>query len=44
MATIVARSLRGAVKIYLRKHRPPKGANIHAKPRGHGEWVSFKVY
>lgn len=44
MATIVARSLRGAVKFYLRKHRPPKGDIIKAKLRGHGEWTEFKVY
>lgn len=44
MATVEARSLRGAVRVYLRLHKPRKGDTIHAKPRGRGDWESFKVY
>jgi hypothetical protein len=44
MATVLARSIRGAVRLYLQKHRPPKGDIIRVKPRGQGDWAEYKVY
>jgi hypothetical protein len=44
MATIWAFSYRGAVDIYLRKHKPKKGGFVSVKPRGHGDWQDYKVY
>jgi hypothetical protein len=44
MATVIARSVRGAVKTYLRKHRPRKGDCFSVKPRGTGDWHDFKVH
>jgi hypothetical protein len=44
MATVMARSVRGAVKTYLRKHRPRKGDIIDVKPRGTGDWLTYKVH
>lgn len=45
MTTVVARSLRGAVRTHLRsKNRPKKGDTIHVKPRGRGDWTEFRIY
>jgi hypothetical protein len=43
MATIVAHSVRGALKLYLYKHRTMSGDLVSVKPRGHGDWADFKV-
>lgn len=43
MTTVIAHSVRGAVKLYLVKERPAPGSNVSAKPRGHGDWEHFKV-
>ena len=43
MATVVAHSPRGAVKIYLHRYRPEAGGFVSVKPRGHGDWTDYKV-
>ena len=43
MATVVAGSVRGALRLYLQKYRPPHGALISIKARGHGDWSDYKV-
>jgi len=44
MATVVAHSVVGALKLYLHKHRPPKGSIVSVKLRGgDGDWSDYKV-
>ena len=45
MATVVAHSDRGAVKLYLYAYgrRLQPGDYISVQPRGHGDWTDFKV-
>lgn len=43
MASVIAHSVRGALKLYLHKMRPAVGSFVSVKPRGHGEWEDFKV-
>jgi hypothetical protein len=43
MATVVAHSVRGALKLYLHKHRTAPGDLVSVKVRGHGDWHDFKV-
>jgi hypothetical protein len=43
MATVVAHSVRGALRLYLHQHRPPPGSFVSVKPRGEGDWAHFKV-
>jgi hypothetical protein len=43
MSTVIARSVRGVLKTYLRKRRPPIGSVISVKLRGIGSWEDFKV-
>lgn len=43
MATVIAHSVRGALKIYLHKYRPPSGSLVSVKPRGHGDWADYQV-
>lgn len=43
MATVIAHSVRGAVKLYLHTRRLAQGSLVSVKPRGHGEWVDYKV-
>jgi len=43
MATIVAHSVRGALNLYLHKHRPAVGGMVSVKLRGGGDWDNFKV-
>ncbi len=42
-ATIIAHSNRGALKLYLAKHRPPIGTFVSVKPRGEDGWVDYKI-
>lgn len=42
MSTVVAHSVRGALKIYMAKHRPKEGF-VSVKLRGDGDWQDFKV-
>lgn len=44
MATIIAFSKRGALKIFMVKHRAKRGDQVSVKPRGHGDWTDYKVY
>ena len=43
MATVIAHSVRGALKLYLHKHRPAPGSFVSVKPRGYGDWNDYKV-
>ncbi len=44
MATVIAHSVRGALKLWLAKHRPPAGSYVSVKLRGEsGGWSDFKV-
>ena len=43
MATIVAHSIRGALKLYLHKYKPEPGGAVSVKVRGAGDWHDFKV-
>lgn len=43
MASVIAHSNRGALKIYMAKHRPPRGATVSVKLRGDGDWVDYKI-
>lgn len=44
MTTVVAGSLRGAIREFLAKRRAAKGDIIRVKPRGRGDWQEYKVY
>lgn len=45
MTPVTAFSYRGALKVFMRNQRNlKKGDFISVKPRGHGDWQSFKVY
>jgi len=44
MATVVAHSVVGALKLYLHKNRLPKGSIVSVKLRGGDEdWSDYKV-
>lgn len=43
MRTVVGHSARGVMKVFLVRYQPPKGDIYEVKPRGHGEWETFKV-
>lgn len=43
MATVVAQSTRGALKIYLQMYRTAHGDLVSVKPRGRGDWEEYKV-
>jgi hypothetical protein len=45
MYTVTAHSVRGALKLFLAKHRRQvsSGDYVSIKPRGHGDWVDYKV-
>ena len=43
MATVVAQSHRGAMKLYLTKYPTTPGDVLEVKPRGEGAWEAFKV-
>lgn len=43
MATVISRSVRGALRYYLRQYRPPIGSFVSVKIRGAGDWSDFKV-
>ena len=43
MATVIAHSVRGALKLYLHQYRPPLGSFVSVKLRGQGSWSDYKV-
>jgi hypothetical protein len=44
MATVWARSVKGAMDTFLRKHKPRKGGTVSIKLRGQGDWTDYEVY
>lgn len=43
MRSVVAHSSRGAATLFIERYRTRKGDILDVKPRGRGEWSSFKV-
>lgn len=43
MATVVAHSTRGALKIWIPKFRPEPGEQVSVKLRGAGDWENFTI-
>ena len=43
MATIMARSIRGALRSYMLQYHPDRGDVVNVKKRGEGDWQSFKI-
>jgi hypothetical protein len=43
MATVVAHSERGALKLYIHKYRPALGSLISVKPRGRDGWSDYTI-
>jgi len=43
MVTIIAFSLGGAKREYLRKHKPPRQTQFSIKLRNSGDWTHYNV-
>lgn len=41
--SVIGYSHRTAMKQFIADYRPPAGERFRVKPRGHGEWMEFKV-
>jgi hypothetical protein len=44
MATIVAHSNRGALKLWMAANRTEPGGLVSVKERGSGDWIDYKVH